>query len=120
MFALNGVNTMTTLQMLTTYVEQDAAQFTDKVKSKFSFSPLGAQYEYTVSETQSYLAAIDVLGKLHSITYKEGTTDAYTTIETSFEKYDNKVKIYWKNEENFREITAEEYTTPAPEPEPGV
>ena len=116
MFALNGVDTMTTLQALTTKQEQDAEQFKDKTKSKFSFSPLGAQYEYTVSETQSYLAAIDVIGKLHSITYKEGTTDAYTTTQTSFKKFDGKVRIYWKGEDTFGGVTAEEYTTPTPDP----
>lgn len=112
MFALNGVAEKTTLQLLTEYTEQSKAQFKDKVKSKFSFSPLGAKYEYKVSDTQSYLAAIDVLGKLHTISYKEGTAKEYTMTETAFKKYDNKVSIYWKNEENFREVTPETYGTP--------
>lgn len=110
MFALNGVDSMTTLQMLTNYVEQDVEQFKGKTKSKFSFSPLGAKCEYKVSETQSYLAAIDVMGKLHSITYKEGTADSYTTTETAFKQYDSAVKVYWKNEENFRDVVEEDYS----------
>ena len=116
MFALNGVEDMTTLQRLTNYVEQDAEQFKGKVKSKFSFSPLGAQYEYTVSQTQSYLAAVDVIGKLHSVTYKEGTAESYITVETSFKKYDSAVSIYWKNEENFRDIEEESYTEEPADP----
>ncbi len=102
MFALDGVASKTTMQLLTEYTKQDAAQFKDKVSSSFTFSPLGAKYEYKLGNTDKYFAAIDILGKLHSIEHKSGTSTDYTITTTNFEKYDGKVSIYWKNDELFR------------------
>ena len=113
LFALNGVDAQTTMEALTKYTKQDEKQFKDKVSSSFTFSPLGAQYELKVSDTERYFAKIDLLGKLHSITYKNGTSKEYTTTETNFVEYDKKVSIYWKNEQNFREITVSNFHTGA-------
>ncbi len=103
-FALSGVDTMTTLQVLHTYTEQDKEQFKDKVSSNFSFSPLGATYKLALSETESYTANIDVLGKLHYISHKSGTDTDYTYTTTKYAKYDKKVSIYWKNQTAFAEV----------------
>ena len=113
LFALDGVDTMTTMDALTKYKKQDEKQFKDKVSSTFTFSPLGAQYEYKVSDTESYFAKIDILGTLHNITYKNGTAKEYTTTVTEFTGYDNKVSIYWKNEQNFREVAVTNFHTGA-------
>ncbi len=113
LFALNGVETQTTAQRLTKYVAQDKAQFKDKTKSSFSFKPFGAKYEFKPSETETYIAAIDLFGKLHEITYKSGTDSEYTTTTTSFKKYGKKVTIYWKNENAFSDVTPVPFA-PAP------
>ena len=117
MFALSGVAEKTTLQTLTEYTEQDKAQFKGKVSSNFSFKPFGAKFKLTVSDTESYMAGIDVLGKLHSIEYKSGTATDYTIKTTDFVKFD-KVSIYWKNQSAFSGVTPEGIPT-TPESTPG-
>lgn len=106
MFALEGVDSQTTLQIFSDYVEQDKEQFKDKVSSNFSFKPFGARFQLKISDTESYTAGIDVLGKLHNIEYKSGTTTDYTLKTTSFTKFDKGISIYWKNQSSFSGISA--------------
>jgi hypothetical protein len=112
LFALNGVESQSTAKRLTQYVEQDKSQFKNKTMSSFSFSPFGAKYEFSLNETETYIAAIDLFGKLHEITYKSGTDNDYTTVTTSFKKFGKKVSIYWKNENSFKDIVPEAFVPP--------
>ncbi len=108
---VGSTTTKTTLELLKTFEDTTKEQHAQTKSSMvMSFSPFYIGAKFTNKSTvegveHTFEAVLDVTGKLKNTSIKIGSASEYTRETTTFNSYNKRVKIYWKNHILFEGLT---------------